>query len=80
MRNSNYIENNTQEARILRKLREARGQGVPAFWFAMPRPQGGEGILQYNARVFGLRKKGYNIINKNSVFYLVEKGQLGLGI
>jgi hypothetical protein len=78
MRSTNYIENNTQEGRILRRLREAGRQGVPAYEFAMPRPQGGEGILQYNARVFGLRNKGFNIINKDSVFYLVEEGQLPL--
>jgi hypothetical protein len=29
----------------------------------MPRPAG-LGIAQYNARIWALRKKGYNIVNK----------------
>ncbi len=73
-----YKPNASQEERILERLRAAGSQGVPAYMFAMPRPQGGEGILQYNARVWGLRQKGYKIVDKDSVFYLYEKGQMQL--
>lgn len=68
-----YLKKPTQEERILKLLRERGGVGVKVWEFMMPRNQGGCGIAQYNARIFGPRKKGYNIINtKPGHFYLKE--------
>jgi hypothetical protein len=70
-----YIPNVTQEGRILSLLKERGGQGVMVYEMMMPRPQG-LGIAQYNARIFGLRKKGYIIQNKEpGHFVLIEPGQ-----
>jgi biotin operon repressor len=55
---SNYIRRPTQEQRILKLLRERGDSGVSAKEITDEL-----GILQYNARVFGLRRKGYNIVN-----------------
>ena len=57
-----YIKNNTQEGRILNLLRQKGSAGVYVYELQAPKPQG-EGIAQYNARIWGLRKKGYNITN-----------------
>jgi len=46
----------SQEQRILEKLRRAGKIGVyPTRFMEM-------GILQYNARIYGLREDGYNIV------------------
>lgn len=58
-----YKPNQTQEERILNLLRERGEQGAYVYEFMMPQPQG-LGIAQYNARIYGLRKKGYDIVNK----------------
>jgi hypothetical protein len=58
-----YEERPTQENRILDLLKERGGQGAFVYEFMMPRPAG-LGIAQYNARIWALRKKGYNIVNK----------------
>jgi hypothetical protein len=70
-----YIKNPTQEQRILDLLRERGSQGVMVYEFMMPRPNG-LGIAQYSARIWGLRKKGYDIRNtKPGHFILVEEDQ-----
>jgi len=55
-----YIKNNSQEDRILRLLRERGSIGVMVYELITPRPEG-LGISQYNARIYGLREKGFNI-------------------
>jgi len=59
-----YQERVTQEERILDLLETRGSEGVKVWEFMLPRPQGGLGIAQYNARIWGLRKKGHNIQNK----------------
>lgn len=48
---------NTQRARVLRLLEENNNQWVPSYELAAI-------ALQYNARVYELRKQGYLIQNK----------------
>lgn len=70
-----YIENLTQEERILKLLQERGSLGAYVYEFQTPRPQG-LGVAQYNARIKGLRKKGHNI--KNVVpghFVLISEGE-----
>jgi hypothetical protein len=68
-----YIEDKTQEQRILDLLRERGKEGAFIWDFVMPRPRGGLGIAQYSARIWGLRQKGYNIKNvEKGHFVLVE--------
>jgi hypothetical protein len=57
-----YQEKPTQEERILKLLRKRGKEGAKVYEFMMPRPHG-LGIAQYNARIWGLRKKGYDIVN-----------------
>jgi len=73
---TSYKSDKTQEERILDLLRARGAQGAYVYEFMMPRPQG-LGIAQYNARVYGLRQKGYEIINKTpGHFILREQGQM----
>jgi len=67
-----YQKRPTQEQRILRTLRERGERGLYAYEICMPQEKGGLGILQYNARIYGLRKKGFNIINSRGLFVLKE--------
>ena len=60
-----YKPNGTQEQRILDLLVERGSTGVNAWEI----PNNLK-ILQYNARIFGLRRKGYDIRNINGKFYL----------
>jgi hypothetical protein len=66
----NYIAKPTQEQQILTLLEERGKEGVMAWEIPANLH-----ILQYNARVFGLRKKGYLIINTGGKFTLVKPGQ-----
>jgi len=74
-----YIEKPTQEQRILDLLRLRGPEGVKVYELIAPRP-GGLGIAQYNARIWGLRKKGYVIENKVPGHFILidadENGQL----
>lgn len=71
---NNYQEKPTQEMRILKFLKERGKTGVYA-WEIMRDLH----ILQYNARIFGLRKKGHIIINSQpGLFILLPPGQLPL--
>ncbi len=67
-----YKENLTQEQRILNLLRDRGKAGVYVYEFMTPRPQG-LGIAQYNARLFGLRKKGYIIENVVPGHFILTK-------
>ena len=67
-----YQKRPTQEQRILKLLRERGEHGVRVWELMAPRPQG-LGIAQYNARIFGLRKRGYNITNKEPGHFILEK-------
>ena len=75
------IKNPTQKQSLLLALKTAGSFGLPVWKIIMPRSQGGLGIAQYGARVYELRHDDHlNIINRNDTFYLVEEGQMGLGI
>lgn len=55
----NYIEKPTQETRILKIFKEARGQWVDGMIFLrLERP-----ITQYHARIWGLEQRGYKFDN-----------------
>ena len=62
----------TQEQRILQLLKNRGDDGVKVYEFMIPRNQGGCGIAQYNARIWGLRKKGYKIINKTPGHFVLQ--------
>jgi lysozyme family protein len=66
-----YQEKKTQEERILDLLRERGAAGV-ANWEIPAQLH----ILQYNARIFGLKRKGYDIKNIDGRFYLQEGQQI----
>ena len=71
-----YIANDTQENRILHLLQVRGDEGAKVYEFMTPRPAG-LGIAQYNARIYGLKQKGHNIINKSpGHFILLKKGQM----
>jgi hypothetical protein len=68
---TDYIEKPTQENLILELLKERGEAGAYVYEFMTPRSKGGLGIAQYSARIWGLRKKGYNIVNvKKGLFVL----------
>ena len=70
-----YKENLTQEENILELLRNRGSSGVEVWEFMMPRPKGGLGIAQYNSRIWGLRKKGYDIENKKPGHFVLIEGE-----
>jgi len=64
---TNYIKKPTQEERILKFLQQRGEIGVSSWEFT------DMGILQYNARIWGLRQKGHDIVNvKKNLYMLVE--------
>jgi len=67
-----YVENKTQEERILSLLQERGTEGAYVWEFMMPRPKGC-GIAQYNARIWGLRQKGYIIENKEPGHFVLKQ-------
>ncbi len=58
MKETWYIEKPTQEKQILNLLEEHKGEWVPVNWFMRL------WIAQYNARIWSLRKKWYQIMQK----------------
>lgn len=69
-----YQQRPTQEQRILYLLQERGYKGAFVWEFMLPRSKGGLGIAQYNARIHGLRERGFNIVNKTpGHFVLAEK-------
>lgn len=67
-----YIKNNSQEDRILRLLRERGNRGVMVYELIAPRPEG-LGCSQYGARIYGLREKGFNIINETPGHFILDE-------
>ena len=63
-----YKEDLTQEGRILSLLKERGSAGVYAWEIPATLH-----ILQYNARIFGLRRKGYNIVNKERGHFVLQE-------
>lgn len=69
-----YHKRPTQEQRILKLLQDRGEQGAYVWEFMMPQNRGGLGVAQYNARIYGLREKGYDIVNvEPGHFVLKEK-------
>jgi len=68
-----YKENLTQEERILELLKERGSNGAFVWEFMMPRNRGGLGIAQYNARIYGLREKGYKIENVKPGHFVLKQ-------
>ena len=66
-----YEKRTTQENEILNLLIERKGAGVFSYELAKTHPEG-LGCLQYNARIFGLRKKGHKIISDVRGHYILE--------
>lgn len=68
---TNYEPRTTQEQEILDLLIARKGAGVYSYELAQPHPEG-LGCLQYNARLYGLRKKGHKIISDRKGHYVLE--------
>jgi hypothetical protein len=66
-----YEQRTTQESEILALLLERRAEGVYSYELATPSPKG-LGILQYNARIYGLRRKGHKITSDRKGHYIME--------
>jgi len=62
---------NSQKSKILNLLRERNEEGVKVYELIAPKPDG-LGCSQYNARIFGLRKDGYVIVNKTPGHFVLE--------
>lgn len=74
MPTAKYLNKPTQEEKILDLLRQRGDAGVFVWELMTPINRGGLGIAQYNARIKGLRDKGFTIDNvKPGHFVLVEK-------
>lgn len=67
-----YIRKPTQEQRILDLLRERGDEGVAVYEFMMPRPYG-LGIAQYNARIYGLREKGHQVLSDKKGHFVLKE-------
>ena len=72
-----YIHNGTQEERILTLLKERGSRGAYVYEFMQPRPNG-LGIAQYNARIWGLKQKGYQIINLQPGHFVLKEDHMDL--
>ena len=70
---SNYRKKPTQERRILNLLRRRGAVGVAVYEFMIPINQGGLGIAQYNARIYGLRQKGHIIKSKKPGHFVLVR-------
>jgi len=68
-----YVKKPTQEERILKMLKERGKAGLYVYEIMTPRNMGGLGIAQYTARIWGLRQKGHNIINKKKGLFVLEE-------
>lgn len=62
----------TQAERILRLLKQRGKDGVKVWEIAMPINQGGLGVMQYNARIYELRRQGHRIVNKEPGHFVLE--------
>lgn len=70
---TNYQKKPTQEQRILKLLRRRGAVGAAVYEFMIPANQGGLGIAQYNARIWGLRQKGHIIKSRKSGRFVLMK-------
>lgn len=66
-----YIKKTDQEQRILDLLRERKTIGAYVYEFTNSRPTG-LGVEQYNARIWGLRDKGFKIKNTTPGHFVLE--------
>jgi hypothetical protein len=69
-----YHKKPTQEQRILQLLKNRGKSGVKVWELVTPRPHG-LGISQYNARIYGLREKGFNIVNKTPGHFVLIQNE-----
>lgn len=70
-----YTKRPTQEQRILKLLQERGSQGVYAYELTntdFMKDRGGA-VMQYNARIYGLRKKGHDIENTTPGHFVLHK-------
>ena len=67
-----YEQRTTQENQILDLLGERKGMGAYSYELAKPKPDGC-GVLQYNARIYGLRKKGHNIVSDFKGHFILQE-------
>ena len=67
-----YKEDLTQEERILALLREKGEVGVRVWELIAPRPTG-LGVAQYGARILGLRRKGFDIVNVKPGHFVLKE-------
>ena len=70
MRSSTYVSNKTQEGRILNLLRQRGSRGVYAWEIIKDLY-----ILQYNARIWGLKRKGFIIDNEKPGYFVLKEDQ-----
>ena len=61
----------TQQGRLLKLLKERGNNGVYVYEIMTPRPNGC-GISQYGARILELREQGHNIVNKKPGLFVLE--------
>lgn len=74
-----YIYNGTQEERILTLLKERGDRGAYVYEFMAPRPDG-LGVAQYNARIWGLKQKGYQIINLQPGHFVLKEEKMEMSV
>ena len=67
-----YEQRTTQEQKILDLFAERKGAGVYAYELAEPSPRG-LGILQYNARIYGLRHRGINVVSDHKGHFVIKE-------
>ena len=67
-----YEQRLTQEQKILDLFAERKGAGVYAYELAEPAPRG-LGILQYNARIYGLRHRGINVVSDHKGHFVIKE-------
>lgn len=66
-----HLKRPTQENKILNLLKKRAKKGVKVYELIAPQPTG-LGIVQYNARIYSLRRKGYSILNIKPGHFILE--------
>lgn len=69
---SSEMKRKTQKERILDLLKKRGEHGAKVYEFMTPRPQGC-GVAQYNARIYELRREGYEIVNKEPGHFVLKQ-------
>lgn len=67
-----YVSHPTQEQRILDLAKRRGSRGFFVYELITPQSRGGLGCAQYGARIWSLRKKGHNIVNKKPGYFVYE--------